>query len=228
MPCGIPKKAIRMFRAASCNCEYSLIEVFCRSLVFILIVIALGMTSAASYAAASPRMRPYTGIGLVVFSKPADAQNRELHLPMYEEPGLSRIGMLVTTKLSGNEWIFGLREEIPPLIISARKGEWLRVYYDDAGREAWIDPQNKARFQTWEQYLKLQTSCMLPGLQSHYYHLQQQPGGRKLATLTPRQMFKVLKLENSWGMVLTDQAQIGWVRWRDDDRRLLVGVGKNQ
>lgn len=217
-----------MFRAASCNGEVSLIEVFCRPFVFILIVFALGMTCTAGYAAASPRMRPYTGIGLVVFSKPGAIQHRELHLPMYEEPGLSRMGMLVTTKLSGNEWIFGLREEIPPLVVSARKGDWLRVYYDDAGREAWIDPRNKGRFQAWEQYLKLQTSRMLPGLQSQYYHLQQQPGGRTLATLTPKQMFRVLKLENSWGMVLTDQAQIGWVRWRDDDRRLLVGIGKNQ
>lgn len=228
MPRGIPKKTVRMFRVTSCNREDTLIEVFRRFLVFILIVTALGITCIAGYAAASPRMRPYTGIGLVVFSKPGDAQNRELHLPMYEEPGLLRIGMLVTTRLSGNEWIFGQREEIPPLVVSARKGDWLRVYYDDAGREAWIDPQNKGRFQTWEQYLKLQTGRMLPGLQSHYYHLQQQPGGRKLATLTPKQMFRVLKLENSWGMVLTDQAQIGWLRWRDDDRRLLVGIGKNQ
>lgn len=145
---------------------------------------------------------------------------------MYEEPGLSRIGMLVTTRLSGNERIFGLQEEIPPLIVSARKDDWLRVYYDDAGREAWIDPQNKGRFQSWEQHLKVQTCRMLPGLQSQYYQLQQQPGGRILATLTPKQMFKVLKLENAWGMVLTDQAQLGWVRWRDDDRRLVVGIGK--
>jgi hypothetical protein len=203
-----------------------LIEVFGRLPVFILILFALGMSCSAGYAA-PPLMRPYTGIGLVVFSQTGEAPDRGPQLPMYEEPGLARIGMLVTTRLSGNEWIFGLQEEIPPLVVSARKGDWLRVYYDDAGREAWIDPQNKGRFQSWEQYLKLQTGRMLPGLQSQYYQLQQQPGGRLLATLTPKQMFKVLKLENSWGMVLIDHAQIGWVRWRDDDRRLMVGIGKN-
>ena len=200
---------------------------FDRLLVFILIVFTLGMTCSVGFAAVSPRMRPYTGIGLVVFSQSGDAQNQELQLPMYEEPGLSRIGMLVTTRLSGNEWIFGLQEGIPPLVVSARKGDWLRVYYDDAGREAWIDPQNKGRFQSWEQYLRLQTGRMLPGLQSQHYQLKQQPGGKLLATLAPMQMFKVLRLENAWGLVLTDQAQIGWVRWRDNDGRLMVGVGKN-
>lgn len=200
---------------------------FDRRPFIILIVIVLGMTCTAGYAAAPPRMRPYIGIGLVVFSQSVDAPNQELLLPMYEEPGLSRIGMLVTTRLSGNEWIFGLQEGIPPLVVSARKGYWLRVIYDDAGREAWIDPQNKGCFQSWEQYLRLQTGRMLPGLQSQYYQLQQQPGGRMIATLTPKQVFKVLKLENAWGKVLTDQAQIGWVRWRDDDGRLVIGLGKN-
>jgi SH3-like domain-containing protein len=203
-----------------------LIKMYVR-LVLILLFCALGMASSAGYAASPPLMRPYTGIGLVVFSQSSDAQSQGLQLPMYEEPGLSRIGMLVTTRLSGNEWIFGLQEGIPPLVVSARKGDWLRVYYDDAGREAWIDPQNKGRFQSWEQYLRLQTGRMLPGLQPQHYQLKQQPGGKLLATLAPKQMFKVLRLENAWGMVLTDQAQIGWVRWRDNDGRLMIGVGKN-
>ncbi len=203
-----------------------MIEVFGRRSFIILTLFVLGTTCSAAYAAAPPRMRPYTGIGLVVFSRSADGPLPGLQVPMYEEPGLSRIDMLVTTRLSGNDWIFGQQEEYPPLVVSARKGGWLRVYYDDAGREAWIDPQNKGRFQSWEQYLRLQTGRMLPGLQPQYYQLQQQPGGRLLATLTPKQVFKVLKLENAWCMVLTEQTQIGWVRWRDDDGRLVIGFGK--
>ncbi|MFA7402776.1 MAG: hypothetical protein WC007_02190 [Pelobacteraceae bacterium] len=170
-------------------------------------------------------MRPYTGIGVVVFSQSGDASKQDLRLPLYEEPGLVRIGMLASSRLSGNEWIFGRAEGSSPLIVSARKGNWLRVNYDDAGREAWIDPRNKGRFQSWEQFLKLQTGRMLPGLQAQYYQMQHQPDGKLLATLNPKQVFKVLKLESSWGMVLLGQAQIGWVRWRDDDGRLLVGPG---
>ena len=163
---------------------------------------------------------------MVVFSQSGNVPNQALQLQLYEEPGLSRVRILNSSILSGNEWIFGLSEGAPPIIVSARKGDWLRVFYDDAGREAWIDPQNKGRFQSWEQFLKLQTGRMLPGLQPQYYQLLQHPGGKLLAKLTPKQLFKVLKLENAWGMVLIGQTQIGWVRWRDNDGRLTIGVGR--
>lgn len=149
-------------------------------------------------------------------------------MKLYEEPGLSRVGILNSSRISGNEWIFGLSDGTLPLIVSARKGDWLRVFYDDAGREAWIDARSKGRFQSWEQFLKLQTGHMLPALQPQYYHMLRQPGGELLATLTPKQLFRVLKLENAWGMVLTEQSQIGWVRWCDSDGRLTIGTGKNQ
>jgi SH3-like domain-containing protein len=185
----------------------------------------MGMSSVSGLAATSPRMRPYTGIGVVVLSQPDSSRTKQdLQLPLYEEPGLARVGMLDRFKLTGNEWVFGQAAETFPLIVSGRKGDWLRVYYDDAGREAWIDSRNTGRFQSWEQFLKLQTCHMLPGLQPQYYQLLQQPDGKLLATLTPAQVFKVLKLENSWGMILTHQAQIGWVRWSDEDGRLLVGL----
>jgi hypothetical protein len=170
-------------------------------------------------------MRPYSGIGVVVFS-PSDTVLQDFQLPLYEEPGLMRAGILNNPRVPGNEWIFGQREGTSPLIVSARKGDWYRVNYDDAGREAWIAPQKIGRFQSWEQFLKHQTGRMLPGLQSHFYQMQQVPGGKPMATLTPKQVFKVLKLENSWGMVLTDQSQIGWVRWCDDDGRLLLGLNR--
>lgn len=159
-----------------------------------------------------------------MFRQADKTQGQELQLQLYKEPGLSRVGMLNRSRLPGNEWIFGLQEGHAPLIVSARKGRWLRIYYDDAGREAWIYPRNKGRFQPWEQYLKRQTGRLLPGLQKKYYQLQQQPGGRSLATLSPKQVFKVLKLEGEWGMVLAEQAQIGWLRWRDEDGRLLMGI----
>lgn len=151
---------------------------------------------------------------------------QELQLPLYEEPGLVRTGMLNSFRLSGNEWLFGIKEGALPLIVSARKGDWLRVVYDDSGRDAWIEPQNKGRFQTWEQFLKLQTGHMLPGLQPQYYQLLLEPGGKKLATLTPKNVFKVLKVENAWSMVMVGQTQIGWLRWRDEDSRLLVGLDR--
>lgn len=183
-----------------------------------------GVIGPDAFAATPPRMRPYAGIGVVAFSQPDTAQSLELRMPLYEEPGLSRVAILDSTRLSGNEWVFGPRELMPPLIVSARRGNWIRVYFDDAGREAWIDPLNKGRFQLWEQFLRRHTVHMLPGLQPRCYQLLQQPGGKLLATLNPVQVFKVLKLEEAWSMVLIDQELIGWVRWRDEDGRILVGL----
>lgn len=199
---------------------------FGRNLAFFLIFFVTVMTASISLAASPPRMRPYTGIGLLVFSQTDNILSQDLQLPLYEEPGLSRLGILSSSKLSGNEWIFGLLEGAPPLVVSARKGGWLRIFYDDAGREAWIELQNRGRFQTWEQFLKWQSGRMLPGLQPQYYQLLQQPGGKLLATLTPKQLFKVLRTDGAWGMILIDQTQIGWVRWCDDDGRLTIGAGK--
>ena len=194
---------------------------------FFLILLVLCLAGSEGYCAAPARMRPYTGIGLVVFSQGDNVQNQDFKVQLYEEPGLSRVGLLDSSNLSGNGWIFGQADRKPPLIVSARKGNWLRVFYDDAGREAWIEPQNRGRFQSWEEFLKLQAARMLPALQQQYYQLQQQPGGKLLATLTPKQMFRVLKIENSWSMVLTEQSQIGWLRWCDNDGRLTVGTVNN-
>ncbi|NTV50122.1 MAG: hypothetical protein HGB32_00705 [Geobacteraceae bacterium] len=201
-----------------------MIDVSGRPIALFLVLIVISTIGSAGFAATPPRMRPYTGVGLFIFAQPDKVPAQDLRLQLYEEPGLLRVGMLNDSKRSGNEWVFGSLEGLPPLIVSARKGDWLRVVYDDAGREAWINPENKGRFQSWEQLLKRQTGYILPGLPSLYYKLQQQPGGKLLATLSPKQLFKVLTLEDDWGMVLTDQALIGWLRWRDDDGRLLVGT----
>jgi len=168
-------------------------------------------------------MRPYAGVGLFVCSPSTVAQPEGLDLPLYEEPGLSRVGILKSTRLPGNEWIFAPQTGTPPLVVAARKGNWLRVYYDDAGREAWLNPQNKGHFQSWGEFLKRHAGRMLLGLQPQFYQLMQQPGGKPLGALTPKQIFKTLKIENAWIMVLVDQTRIGWLRWRDDDGRLLVG-----
>ena len=124
-------------------------------------------------------------------------------LNIYKEPGISRMGMLKSVKCPDTVWSAG---KAPPLIVSARKGDWLRVSYDDAGREAWMDPQRRGAFQSWEQFLKRQTGRMLPGVPAV---LSAASAARQTAPgpMTARQMFKVVKLENAWGMVMTDQTR---------------------
>ena len=198
-----------------------------RRFVMFLIVSVLLTAGSIAFAATPPLMRPYAGIGLLVFPTGNPAEQQNLQLQLYGDPGLLRIKLLNSSALPGNERIFDTRVESAPLIVSARKGEWLQVFFDDAGREGWINPNDKGHFQSWEEYLKQHTCRMLPGLQALYYRLLQKPDGAQIAVMTPKQVFKVLKLDNSWGMVLTDKGQMGWLRWRDNDGRLTVGTGQN-
>jgi len=191
----------------------------------VLCVVMLLLFLACSAAAApSPpqKMRPYAGIGILLLpistSIPVDP------LFLYEEPALSRLGELNRSKVPLFDWIFGTSSVVQPLIVMSRKGTWLRVAYDDAGREAWLNPPRQIAFQSWDLFYKGHVTRLLPGLQKKYYQLFQQPGITPVAALTVKQAFRVLRLEDDWVMVLTEQNSLGWLRWRDTDGRLLLGI----
>ena len=193
-----------------------------RFLPVFLLFILLAVTTAVAASSVPPRMRPYTGIGVLMLTVVGDKLNDPL--PLYEEPGLSRLGSLNPGKIPRYDWIFGAAPAAAPLVVTGRKGPWLRVAYDDAGREAWLNPARPDAFQPWDFFLKDHVSRLLPGLQKKYYQLYQQPGRTVLAPLTTGQYLKVLRLENDWAMVLSDQNSLGWLRWRDEDGRLRSGV----
>jgi len=188
----------------------------------LLFVLLLVVPAAFAAPSAPPKMRPYTGIGMLML--PVAANDLNDPLPLYEEPGLSRLGSLNPDRIPRYDWIFGTASSAAPLIVTGRKGPWLRVAYDDAGREAWLNPARSGAFQSWDFYLKDHVSRLLPGLQKKYYQLYKHPGKAPLAPLTTRQFLKVLRLENDWAMVLSEQNLLGWLRWRDEDGRLLIGV----
>jgi hypothetical protein len=193
-----------------------------RALTVFLFFMLLAVTTAVASPSVPPKMRPYTGIGILMLTVAGNELNDTL--PLYEEPGLFRLGSLNPGKIPRYDWIFGAALAATPLVVMGRKGPWLRVAYDDAGREAWVNPARPGAFQPWDFFLKDHVSRLLPGLQKKYYQLYQHPGKAVLAPLTTRQFLKVLRLENDWAMVLSDQNSLGWLRWRDEDGRLLIGV----
>ncbi len=199
---------------------------------WLLTLLALAYSTSAYCATAGstagpPKMRPYSGIGVVLLPGADSVTDHGEPFHIYDEPGIYRKGELKGAVASGNDWIFGGQKGRTPLVVVARKGSWLRVCYDDAGREGWIEAQQRVIFQDWDQFLKGQAIRLLTGLRKQYYQLYQLPDRNPLSTLTPKQLLKVLKLENDWIMVLSDQSGIGWLRWRDEDGRLLVGTGPN-
>jgi hypothetical protein len=111
----------------------------------------------------------------------------------------------------------------PLVAVSARKGEWTRLTYDDAGRQGWIRQARAWRYLSWQEYLPGRCLLILPGMKKGYYALRSEPGagGGERENLTRKEAVYVLQVDNDWVRL---QAPSGWFRWRDDDGRLTVAL----
>lgn len=194
--------------------------------LFVIVIALVILVPASLHAVTVPiKLRPYTGIGILLLSvAPGVDGEQPVPLNLYEEPAISRLGELNGGTVPPYDWIFGMSSSKLPLIVTARKGNWLRVVYDDAGREAWLMPQRQGAFHPWDSFFKGQLGRLLPGLRKQYYQLYQQPGKGALVTQVPKKGFKIVKFEDDWALVMPDQNSLAWLRWRDEDGRLLIGL----
>lgn len=171
------------------------------------------------------RMRPYTGIGVLLLPlSPSLAQETLGDLPLYDQPAMVRLGVLRRSTVPRLEWILGMAQENVPVVVMARRGEWLRVTYDDAGREGWVKPWWRNAFETWDELFIGRSVRLLPGLRERYYRLFSRPDGEPLAGLTSRQLFRVETVDSDWVRVMDERNLAGWLRWRDEDGRMLLGL----
>ena len=180
---------------------------------------------AAPTIAKTTKMRPYTGIGMLLLpTLQENVAEQPEPLSLYEEPAIARMGKLQWSRMPSNEWVFGVGRSTVPLIVTSKKGSWLRVIYDESGKEAWLKYPPKAKFQFWDSFLKGQSASLLIGLQKKYYQTSQQLGGDASGTLAGRQVFKVIKVDKDWAMVMLNKDTLTWLRWRDEDGRMLIGL----
>lgn len=199
----------------------------CIVALVLFLIPAPGFSAAASTPPAS-KMRPYAGIGILVLpvTLPGDDEFCG-RLLLYDEPAMSRLENAELAKAPRHEWIFGMDADRLPLIVMARKGEWLRLTYDDAGREGWLRPGKGCAFELWEEYFRGRVVHLLPGLQKRHYQLYGEPGAQPLADLAPQHLFRVQQLVNDWARVTDERNSSVWLRWQDEDGRLLVGLGQD-
>lgn len=165
-------------------------------------------------------MRPYSGIGVLQITSDSFGDG----LQLYEEPGLLRCGTLTAAAAHQlTAWLFGPGEEVH-LLVTARKGEWLLIERDDAGRQAWLHGLRRWNYATWEQFLKGKQISFLrnaPRQQLQVYPYPEAANGTPLLSYEP---MKVIMVQGDWSYVLFDRFNAGWIRWRDHDGRLLVGL----
>lgn len=190
------------------------------------IILLLSVAVTARSQQAPQQMRPYSGIG-VLFLVPEKGGNSGPLEPLYlyEEPALLRIGALDSAQAPPYEWIFSRNVARLPLIVTERKGDWLRVTYDDAGRLGWLNPQQQGAFQSWDTLLKGKSCRLLSGLRKQYYQMFRQPGKAPLMPPPlPKLSYRVVKVAGDWALAMAGQSTLGWLRWRDEDGRLLISV----
>ena len=181
------------------------------------IALLLMLLFAAAARSAPLPPRPYSGCGLLALQPEPGAD--KVTLSLYREPGLERLAERdgsALPRLSGSA-------SEPLIAVSARKGGWTQLAYDDAGRQGWIEQARAWRYLSWQEYLPGRWLRVLPGMKKGYYALRNEPGqtGSERGSLTRDQAVRVLQVEDDWVRL---QAPSGWFRWRDGDGRLTVSL----
>ena len=181
----------------------------------LLMILGLSVLWAGVARAAPPAPRPYSGLGILTLRGPSGAGAASL--AVYAEPGLQRIAEPASAALPR---LAGDPGE-PRLAVSANRGRWVRIAYDDAGREGWIEPPRSAEYLTWQEFLPGRTVRVLPGMKKVLYAVrgEAQEAGPETGSLARDQQVRVLQVEGEWARL---QAPAGWFRWRDADGRLTV------
>ena len=187
-----------------------------RPLPFAILLVLLVLLTVAAQAA-PPRPRPYSGCGVLALSPEPGADR--VPLVVYQEPGVARLAELDGSALSR---LAGDGRQ-PLVAVSARRGRWTRLVYDEAGREGWIDQARAWQYLSWQEYLPGRWLRILPGMKKDGYALRSGPGapGPEVGNLSRDQAVRVLQVENDWVRL---QAPAGWFRWRDGDGRITVSL----
>lgn len=182
---------------------------------------------AALPAHGAPKPRPYSGIGILII-RPFTAQRAAdtATIPLYRDPGVGRFAEMeggdfpqLAPVLKGVEGKYAV-------VVTGKRDGWLRVAYDDAGREGWIQRERYWEYGEWEHFLKGRRIQLLPGLKKGLYSLHREPADASPSTgsLTPRKSLRVIEVNGDWCLVIVDLAASGWLRWRDEDGRFVIGV----
>lgn len=183
--------------------------------------------SAQGTLAAPAKPRPHSGDGILII-RPLPSMGDEpcCSLPLYREPGVERVA-----EVKGNE----LPSLAPALqgrigeftaAVTGKKGDWLHIIYDDAGREGWLENSRSWEYAAWNTFLKGRAAKVLPGLRKELYLLRRDPSpaAPQIETLSRQKNLRIIEIRDDWALVLVDLAAYGWLRWRDNDGRFTISL----
>ncbi|MBT0665244.1 hypothetical protein KI809_13130 [Geobacter pelophilus] len=192
-----------------------------------LITLAIFIHSSAWSAPAKPR--PLAGIGVLSLQiTGTEHGGAPTTLALYREPGVGRLADLDLVDFPAMSPAIKSAAGWYHLAVTQKRGDWLKVIYDDSGREGWLAMGRGAQYKSWARYLQGSEARLLNGLRKEFYQLRPAPSSaiKPVGTVSKEKKLRVVELEDSWMLVLVDLENSGWLRWKDDDGRLLISTEK--
>lgn len=198
-----------------------------RIIRFILIPLLVLLPLFSAVAASPVKARPLSGVGVLVMNGTQPGASAEAKkLQLYREPMIGRLAMLTVDRLPKlTQYITPAEGVAYAIVISIRPG-WLCLLYDDAERGGWVERRKAGEFFRWGQFLAGRSITMLPGIRQDYSRLRQEPSlsSPPLESAGKNEPLTVVKVEGDWVRVSRGNSASGWLRWRDDNSRLLVSI----
>lgn len=188
------------------------------SRVFTIILISLLSISTA--VAASPvKARSLSGMGILLISK------EHPQLSLFKEPSIGRISEINLSTLPESQSI-STSEQFKSAIVTLKKGNWYRILYDDGEREGWIEGRSSYHFYRWEKLLANKEIILTGGLRKEFYLLHRTADSISgtIETLAKGSTLTSLNVEGDWIRVMTASQSQGWLRWRDENSRLVISI----
>jgi len=183
-------------------------------------LLLLALLTATPAADAAPlKARTQSGIGILLISR------GQSQLTLYKEPSLGRIATAEAKSLPLSPSLH------PPAgfiaaVVTGKKRDWYKIIYDDGEREGWIKGESSYRYHRWEELLDNRPVIMLGGLRKEYYQLRKSPdfSAVPLEPITKGVQVKGVRIEADWFEAVTASTVRGWLRWRDDNNRLVISI----
>ena len=195
-----------------------------RAAIFFL---CLALTPVAVEGAAQPR--PFSGYGVMIIrpfntDSPAD----QAPITFYREPGIERIAVRAVNEIPLLSSIMRLSAVEYPLAVMGKRGNWMLIAYDDAGREGWVEMARWWEYSLWDNFLKGRVARLLPGLKKDGYILHAGPAetSPQATPLSGVEELQLIEVRGDRVLVITDSGLRGWFSWRDGDGRFLIAVGE--
>jgi SH3-like domain-containing protein len=173
------------------------------------------------------QMRPKAGIGLLLMQPFAsDRASVTDCMTLYNYPGVKRIAEVNSDVVSAHGRVLRTDSGTCAIGVTGKKGNWVKVAYDDAGREGWVKMERSWSYTPWQSFLKGRSSALLPKLRKQFYLLRksQSESSEPIDTLSSQQKLQIVTIDGDWARIMAEGIPAGWIRWRDPEGRLMISL----